>query len=489
MLPADGLWLLVALPLGVAIACLVLPRRVAGALSALSLIPMLALGGATVIAVAGGATVRHALGGWAAPLGIALRADGLAAAMLAMAGLVCAGVLLYAGRYFIACDNEREGRFFPPLAWLLWGSVNALLLSDDLFNLYVTLELLTLCAAALAALSGTPAALAASLRYLLAALIASTAFLLGVALVYAASGTLALPELAQRAAAPPGQPVFAAALLAMVAGLALKTALFPLHGWLPPAHGGSPAPVSALLSALVVKASFYVLLRLWIGPLASATGGAGELLGWLGAAAIVWGSGAALVQARVKWVVAYSTVAQVGYLFVAFPLLAGESTGAAFGGVALQALAHGLAKTAMFLAVGSMMISCGRDEVAAMCGIAGRQPVAVFAFAIAGASLAGVPPSGGFAAKWLLLQAAWTAGSWLLAAVMLAGSLLTAAYVLRVLRCAFLPPTADAVFVPVGAAMPMIALALALAAFAMGFATAPLLALVADGVAGAEGVQ
>lgn len=478
MTSADLLWILVALPLVAGLACVVLPQRAAGALSRLAVLPMIVLAAGVAVAVADHGPLAHALGGWAPPLGIGLRADGLAAAMIAMTALVCAATLLYAEPYFAAHGTERERGAFRPLAWTLWASVNALLLSDDLFNLYVTLELLTLCAAGLAALGGSVEALAASLRYLLAALVGSLAFLLGVALAYAGTGTLALPELAARIAADAGAPVLAAALLAMIVGLALKTALFPLHGWLPPAHGGSATPVSALLSALVVKASFYVLLRLWVGPMASVSGDFGAVLGALGVAAILWGSITALVQAKLKWVVAYSTVAQVGYLFIAFALLDGDSAGSAFGGVALQAIAHGLAKAAMFLAVGTLMLACGRGEVAAICGLAGRQPVAVFAFAIAGASLAGVPPTGGFAAKWLLLEAAWIPGSWHFAAAMIVGSLLTAAYVLRVLRCAFLPAADDAPSQPVGATMPAIALVLALAALAMGFATTPLLSLV-----------
>lgn len=476
MAAADPLWALVVVPLAIGLLSLMLPPRVAAAFSLLALVPMLGLTVLAVIAVAVQGVQVHSLGGWPAPLGIALRADGFAAAMLLMTALVCAAALLYAEHYFDADAKAREARFFRPLAWILWTSVNALLLSDDLFNLYVTLELLTLCAAGLAALSGTPSALAASLRYLIAALVASTGFLLGVALLYAATGTLALPQMALRADAAP-TAILNAALVAIAAGLALKTALFPLHGWLPPAHGGSAAPVSALLSALVVKASFYVLLRLWVGPFASVTADLGEVLGWLGAAAILYGSIAALAQPLIKWVVAYSTVAQVGYLFIAFPLLRGEAGSLAFDGVALQALAHGLAKAAMFLAAGTMMLASRRDDVAGMCGLVGRQPLTLFAFAIAGASLAGVPPTGGFAAKWLLLQASFAAGYWHFTLVMLVGSLLTAAYVLRVLRCAFLPADETQVYEPPGLAMPSISLGLSAAALGMGFVTEPLLSL------------
>lgn len=471
-------WLLVALPAATGLVGLLLGPRGNFPLSGGAWIAMAALTGGLAASVAATGPLVHAVGSWGAPLGIVLRADGLSVLMLAMAVLVFGTVLFYAQYYYCGHASPHEPRFFSPLTWLLWAGVNALFLSDDIFNLYVTLELLTLAAAGLAALSASPSAIEASLRYLMAALAASTAFLLGVALLYGASGTLALPEIAAHVSLAPQAPVYAAALLAMTAGLALKTALFPLHGWLPPAHGGAATPVSALLSALVVKASFFVLLRLWLGPFASLMSEIGQGLGLLGAMAILWGSMAALMQARLKMVVAYSTVAQMGYLFMAFDLLRGDSMQLALSGMAFQAVAHGLAKAAMFLAAGALLLASGNDTVSSVRGLADRQPVAVFAFVLAGISLAGMPPTIGFAAKWFLLQAAWRAEAWHWMAVMLLGSMLTAAYVLRVLRQAFLPPDgADTGLHPVPAALPRSAMTLALMALLTGFLANPLLAL------------
>lgn len=421
----------------------------------------------------------HAMGGWPAPLGIGLRADGLATLMVMMSALVCSAALLY-GEYWFRGSSGDQGRQFRPLAWLLWAAINALLLADDLFNLYVTLELLTLLAAGLAALTATRAALIAALRYLLVALIASTAFLLGVALLYGATGTLALAELGPRLAAKP-QPALVVATALMVAGLALKAALFPLHGWLPPAHGGAPPPVSALLSALVVKASFYVVMRLWLGPLAPVAASLAPLLGALGALAIIWGSWQAWRQSALKRVVAYSTVAQMGYLFLAFDLLSGAGGGHAVNGMGLQAVAHGLAKGAMFLAAGVLVAAAGSYRVDQLHGLAARQPVAAMAFAVAAISLAGMPPTAGFAAKWLLLQAAWLNGQWLWLLVMLLGSLLTAAYLLRVVALLFLPATTTAAVAPPPPQLALVALALALLALLAGFATMPMLQLLGGG--------
>ena len=287
--------------------------------------------------------------------------------------------------------------------------------------------------------------MAAALRYLFATLLGSGAYLLGVALLYGAYGTVSSATLLPLVTAEAPRLVWIAAGL-MVTGLLLKTALFPFHFWLPPAHGGAPAPVSALLSALVVKASFYLILRLWLGPLQALLPSFAWLLALLGAAAIFWGSWQAIRAVKVKRLIAYSTVAQLGYLFLIFPLL--PAPGALQAGV-MQVFAHGLAKAGMFAAAGVMIKATGQDTVAGLAGAVERLPVTFFAFGLAGMTLMGLPPSSGFLAKWQIIDAALAQGHWVIAVVALAGGLLAAVYVFRVLRQAFLqapvPDTATAV--------------------------------------------
>ena len=417
---------------------------------------------------------QHAVGGWDAPLGIGLYADGLSLLLLTATALVGLAVSVYAAAYFAV----EEGRRFWPLWLFLLGALNALFLSADVFNLYVTLELLGLAAVSLTALTGGKAALGGAMRYLLATLSGSLAYLLGVALLYHAFGSVDIATLAERI-----RPVPAAwaALGLMSAGLILKTALFPLHFWLPPAHASAPSPVSAVLSALVIKASFYILLRLWLtvfGPLAG--NGVTALLGLLGAAAVLWGSVQALRQTRLKLLVAYSTVAQIGYLFLAFPLAA-AATVTAWNAAAYLALSHALAKAAMFLAAGNLLHFGGHDRIADLDRVVQRLPLSAFAFALAGVSLMGLPPSGGFIGKWLLLEAALAQGRWDLVAVMLVGGLLAAAYVFKVLGKAF--PQADVTHEPrtVPAPMEWAALLLACGAIVLGFVATPVLSLLGIG--------
>jgi formate hydrogenlyase subunit 3/multisubunit Na+/H+ antiporter MnhD subunit len=468
----------VVVPLAGAAGTLLAGRRAARLVPLVTAVALLGVAGALARAVLADGVLRHAVGGWAAPLGIGLRADGLAAAVILLVAVVGAGVTTYARAYLPPGEARR--------AWAPWlflqAALIALALSADAFNLYVCLELVTFAGVGLMALHPDPGAVAAALRYLLTALLGSLLYLLGVALLYAQTGTLDLGQLALRV--QPG-PVAWIAAGAMTAGLALKAALVPLHGWLPPAHAGAPAPVSAALSALVVKAGVLVLLRLWFEAfLPLHTHGAAMLLGALGALAIAWGSVQALRAERLKLVVAWSTVAQLGYLFVALPLAdAGDPlwSAQAWSGALFQLLAHGLAKAALFLAAGTLIRTVGGDRLADLAGTGGRAPVAWFAVALAGTSLMGLPPSGGFVAKWLLLEAALAQGQWWWAVPMLAGGLLAAAYTFRVLRAPFAEPASPATTPPAGGALAWAPLALAACAIALGLVAPQPLALLAVG--------
>lgn len=430
-----GLWAVV-LPMAAACVAFLAPRLAlrSGLVTAV-LMPLLAVAAIAQVRTFG--SVVHVLGGWPAPLGITLRLDGPAAVLLTTAALVGLVISLYAAGYFSsALDEQGKSRYFWPLWLFLWGAFNALFLSRDLFNLYVTLELVTLASVALTALTGGTAALTAAMRYLLSGLLGSLAYLLGVALLYGAYGTVDLTLLGTLVS---DNGLTRAALAIMVSGLLLKTALFPLHFWLPPAHAMAPAPVSALLSALVVKASYLILLRLWFEVFpAVTTFGMAQLLGGLGAAAILWGSLMALRQERLKLLVAYSTVAQLGYLFLIFPLAQGEAAGTAWAGVFFFVVAHACGKAAMFLMAGTIHYTAGHDRIAHLAGAGGPLGVQVVVFALAAVTIIGLPPSGGFMAKWMLFNAAIVTGQWWYLLVMALGSLLAGAYVVRVLAWAFL---------------------------------------------------
>jgi multicomponent Na+:H+ antiporter subunit D len=427
-----------------------------------------------VLAVWTDGELRHPVGGWGAPLGIDLVADGLSATMLIMTSAVGAGTSLYAAGYFAGPARVEAARAFWPLWLVLWAALNAVFLSGDVFNLYVALELLTLAGVGLVVIARGRHALSAAARYLLAAFLASMAYLVGVALLYGTFGALDIDTLGQRVA--PGWPA-SGALALVTAALMLKGALFPLHFWLPRAHANADTPVSAILSALVAKASFYIAIRLWADVFGDVPAPAApQLVGVLGAAAILWGGIQASRQAQLKLLVGYSTVSQIGYLFLMFPLVfppdaQGPWREAAVAGGVFHALTHAFAKAAMFLAAGVMLQACRTDLVRGIAGAAARVPVAVFAFGLAGLSIIGLPPSGGFLGKWLLLGAAVDAGQWWWALVILVGGLLTAGYIFVVLGHALTPSSEGAVHdAPAarGRWMEYVCLGLALAGFALG---------------------
>jgi len=413
----------------------------------------LPLGLALAIAVAAlvlhqGTPLSYNIGGWAPPLGVALRVDGFSAVLLLTTALVITGVGLYARADFATPADATEAR--APLAfWTLllglWAALNAVFIGQDLFNLYVAIELLTFTAVPLVCLKGSAETLQAALRYLLFALLGSVLYLLGAALLYGAYGTLDIGQLAA-AMRETAEPAAIAAVVLMTAGLLAKTALVPLHLWLPPAHAGAPAAASAILSALVVKGSFYLIFRLWIDLMPVVyTQQIAQGLAILGALAILLGGIMAIRQARLKMLIAYSTLAQLGYLFLIFPLLVGPvlvptladgSTPAAWTGGVLQLVSHAFAKASMFMGAGLVMIALGHDRIDDLSGLSRLLPITLVAFALSGMSLMGLPPSGGFAAKWLLLRAAIETGQWWWTLVILFGGLLTGAYLYRVLAAA-----------------------------------------------------
>lgn len=484
--------LAIMLPVVAFLAMLVLDRRH----SAHVVFVTLAAGLAVAVAIVAemlrtDAALVYLIGNWQPPLGLVLRADGLSAAMLAMTAVIVCAVGMFAHGLQGLDPGGRDGRAATTF-WLLlmglWSALNAIFVGEDLFNLYVAIELLTFAAIPLVCLDGRAETVAAALRYLMFALLGSLLYLLGAALVYGSFGTLDIGSLSGRSG-----PVLSVALALMIAGLVAKAALFPLHLWLPPAHAGAPAAASAILSALVIKAPIFLILRLMIDvapPEAMAF--TGQVLAILGGSAILFCSVMALRQARLKLLIAYSTLAQIGYLFIVFPLATGTEALPAWGtiawtGGALQLVSHALAKAAMFMAAGVIAEAFGHDRIADLGGFGRVLPISATAFGLAGLSLMGLPPSGGFVAKCLLLTAAVSGGHPWLVGVILMGALLAAGYVFRVIDRALATPALPLVALrPIPRRLEIVALLLALAAVLLGFIPLQPFAFLNVGRGGAE---
>lgn len=478
---ADVLAAVVMVPLVFAIATALVPGRLKNSVGMIGTWSTGALTALIVTMVVRDGTTSYALAQWQAPLGIELRADGLSVVFLALTALVGAVVSIYAS----GSIQVRGSDWFWPLWLATFAALNAVFISGDLFNLYVCLELVGVSAVGLVALGGE-SALRPALRYLFVAVVGSLFYLLGVTIIYAQTSTLDI-----RLAADIGVTgIPAATALGLIAtGMALKTALVPVHSWLPSAHSSAPSAVSPLLSALVIKASLYVLIRVWSTVFANSGSAVPTALGLLGSIAIIWGALQAIRQDRLKKVVAYSTVAQVGYFFLLFPLVAPglhpsaspaavSSSVAAWSGVVTLVLGHGIAKASMFTAAGNIAFAQGGDELKHLGGAHTRSPKSVLAFAIAGASLAGLPPTFGFIGKWQVLDGAIGLGQWWWLPVLLIGGLLTAAYVVKVLaNCFAAPEEQDGADLIVPARMEWVALGLALLSIVLGFTAVPILSV------------
>ena len=419
--------------------------RLAGALASL-----LGLFAATLLARSNlqGQPVRYEVGGWEPPWGIELRVDAMNAPLLFLLFLV-ATALFIAGEPLAKrwLSRERRGLGFALLSLCLAG-LAGMTVTGDLFNAFVFMEISSLSAYALVALGPHRSAPVAAWRYLIAGSVGATLYLLGVGLLYAATGSLNVADLHNLI--PPllegEQPlgrVVRAGLAFFAVGLAIKGGLFPLHLWLVRAYSFASPLALPLLAAASTKVSLYLLLRV-IGVFGGLEFNIFQFFGWVWIAAGVLGalyaSVAALTARDLGSVFAWSSIAQMSYvsLAIGFALVFGYSSG--LGAALIYLFADGLAKGALFLSLGAVATSFGSLRLSDCRGWARSMPWTFTAFAVAALSLMGAPPTVGFIAKWHLFLALVEGASWGLLIIVALSSLLAIAYVWRLLEHAVFAP-------------------------------------------------
>jgi multicomponent Na+:H+ antiporter subunit D len=390
---------------------------------------------AGLLAVAGGGTRRYAVGGWPPPWGIEVVLDPLSA-FTATAIAAVGTVALVASSPDVGIRWGRGAPAFYSLALLTLAGLLGIVVSGDLFNVFVFLEVAAIAAYALVASGGGPA-LVAAFRYLVLGTVGASFYLLGVGLVYALTGTLNMADVTARLGALSSSPALAGGIVFIGVGLAIKMALFPLHGWLPDAYTHAPAPVVAFLAPVATKAAAYAMARILLSVLAPVDLPVTRVLGWAGAAAILVGGVLAWRQTDARRLLAYSSVSQMGY--IALGLGAANTT--ALVGAYLHILNHAVMKAALFIAVGAVA-TAGRGIAVGALGRA--MPLTAACAVVAALSMVGVPPAGGFFSKWYLLQGALEAGDPVLAAMVLIGSLLAAAYMYRLTEAVWVGSAPDA---------------------------------------------
>jgi multicomponent Na+:H+ antiporter subunit D len=325
------------------------------------------------------------------------------------------------------------------LSLLLVAGLVGVAVARDVFTLYVFLEITGIAAYALVAVTGDGRGAVAALRYLLVGTIGATLYLLGVGYLYVATGTLNVADLAGRLPPVYESPLVLGAFALVAVGLGVKVALFPLHAWQPAVYDESPDDVSAVLAGLVSTVAAYALFRLVADVFTPAFLVSTPTVRWLTLSAalvsVVAGSVLAVRQSRVERMLAYSSVAQFGLVVAAFVLV---SETAAFGGV-VHLLGHAVVKVGLFVAVGAIAARTGARTVEEYTGLAASSPAHAALFSVLALALVGVPPTVGFAGKWFIALGAVETGAWGVLAVVLTSTLLTLAYVVRLLERIYSP--------------------------------------------------
>ncbi|WP_256287911.1 proton-conducting transporter membrane subunit [Halobellus inordinatus] len=428
----DAIALLVVVPIVLALVPIALGRLwdgagwVAAALAALAHLGLSVTVAAKVISTG---RFTYAVGGYTPPFGIELVADGISATLVVLVSVVTVAVVLYARR-----AGPDSNSFYSELL-LLTAGISGVFVTGDVFNLYVFIEITGLATYALVATGRSPAAALASLKYLLVGTIGASLYLLGVGYLYIATGTLNMADLStQLQAVGYDSPLVLTGFALLVVGLAVKSALYPLHTWQPGAYAESPDSVTAYISALVSTAAAYALFRLVYAVFTPAFDAAVpfalDALVVLASVSVVVGSVLAVLQSDLKRMLAYSSVAQFGLVIAGFAV---ANATAVTGGL-VHLVGHAIMKAGLFVGVGALAGVAGGRTVDDLAGVADRAPVVSAAFAILAFALVGVPPAVGFAGKWHIVLGAVEGGRWGVAAVAVVSTLLTLAYFARVVE-------------------------------------------------------
>lgn len=421
------------------LAALLRPHRLAWAAALAGSVCALAVAVAITALVLESGPTSYALGSWVAPYGIELRVDAFSSlVLLIVTGASTAGLLITRPGLDADVEHERQHGFYA--AWLLaLAGLCGIAVAGDAFNIFVFMEISALATYIIIAGGRSRQALSAVFTYLVMGTIGATFYLIGVGLIYMMTGTLNLADMAERIPVDSElRPVLVAAAFVTV-GLALKAAVFPLHGWLPNAYTFAPNAATVFVAACSTKVALYALLRFDFFVLQGNLPDHAELFANVvvpfAVAAMLVASVMAVFQRRIKRMLAYSSVAQVGYMLLGAGML---SVSGLTGGV-VHMFNHALAKGGLFIAVACLGVRGVTLTLEGISGIAARMPLTMAGFVVAGLSLIGMPGTAGFISKWHLLQGAFDQGPHgiLLAAPVLLSSLVALAYLGRVVEAAY----------------------------------------------------
>ena len=423
------------------------------------------IAGALLWQVMQGGPISYHIGGWAPPWGIEYRVDLLNALVLMLVTAVGAVIMPFARRSIaFELDDDREAWFYCMYLLCLTGLLG-ITVTGDAFNAFVFLEISSLSSYVLIAMGHDRRALLSAFQYLIMGTIGATFYVIGIGLLYLVTGTLNIADLAARLspAWPEHSRAIVAALAFITVGVGLKLALFPLHFWLPNAYAFAPSWATAFLSGTATKVAIYLLVRFYFSIFGVAIDiqmlPIGEVVMVLSLAAMLIASVVAVFEADLKRMLAYSSVAQIGYITLGIGL---ASQPALTGGL-VHIVNHALMKAALFLAAGAFFYRVHATRLNDLAGIGRQMPLTCAALTVAGLGLVGTPGTSGFISKWYLVVGALQAGQWFVVAVIVASSLIALVYVSRVLEIVWMrerPATAElASDPPLSMLLPLLVLA------------------------------
>ncbi len=393
-------------------------------------------------ALASGA-IHYRFGGWAAPIGIEYILDPLSGFMAAVVNGISLVVMIHAGAN--AAREIRPHKRVPywALVMLMLCGYNGIIMTGDFFNLYVFLEISSLALYGLIA-AGDRKSPVAAFRYLIMGTMGGSFYLLGNGFLYFTTGSLNMLDVKSIVPELGAQPGILAGLAFMVIGFGIKMAMFPLHLWLPDAYTHAPSPTSSLMAPVGIKIGAYGLIRVlffvfgltFITRIFPVT----EIVSWLSAAGIVYGSILAMSQTELKRMLAYSSVSQIGYVGLGI----GLANPMGMAGALLHVLNHGLMKACLFLVAGNFRTKLGHSNIAKFdFNVRRRMPWTTAAFTVGAMAMIGIPPTVGFFSKWYLALGTIADKKWFFLGVILLSSLLNAVYFFRVIEKIYLTPAAE----------------------------------------------
>lgn len=433
-----------------------------------------------------GAT-RYYFGGWEPPIGIEFVLDGLSGFFITVINSVAFLVLLHSAK---VGKREFPGKrmAYYALAMLMMLGFNGMVLTGDLFNLYVFLEISSLASYALISIGDRPAPYSA-FRYLIIGTTGGTFYLLGLGFLYTVTGTLNIIDMAAMLPMVFDNTAVVTALLLMVAGIGVKAAMFPMHGWLPDAYTNAASTSTALIAPIGTKVAAYILFRIVVFlfgfELVDAVFPLTYLIGVLACIGILYGSIMAIAQTEMKRMLAYSSVSQIGYIIMGLSL----ANPLGFAGALLHVLNHAVMKACLFLVAGNLRYKEGHSDIGLFDDrYQKKYPWTMASFTVAAISMVGLPPLAGFFSKWYLALGTIDNENWLFLAVILVSSLLNAVYFFRILEKVYMKnPDAETSAeneritsneVSFSMLTPTVVLAIGL--FAIGFANAVIVGILLD---------